>query len=526
MNAYDRAVAGLSRREILRIIAAAGAGAIVPPALSRALVAHPSFADYPFTLGVASGDPTPSGVVLWTRLAPRPLEGGGMPMREVEVRWEVAADERFRTIVQHGTAIAPPELGHSVHVEVEGLAPARDYYYRFFSGTEVSPVGRTRTAPSVGARVDRIRFAVCGCSHYEMGYFTAFHHMAREAVDFVVHTGDYIYEYGDGGDRDSTHVRHHHGDEVYTVVDYRNRYAQYKMDVDLAEAHRSAPFIVIPDDHEVCNDYAGDHDERDTPAALFLLRRAAAYQAYYEAMPLRRSSMPAGPAMQISRRLHFGTLIDLSLLDTRQFRSPQACGDGLHTGCTEADLASRTMLGDAQERWLAGNLGDASATWTIVGQQVPTFARDMKALDPDGEFSMDKWDGYTAARQRLYARLIEAAPPNPVVLSGDVHMHFGADLKTDYRDPRSQTIGVECTNSSITSNGDGSDVLSGWDRMKADNPHIRFHSARRGYIACTATPRTLRADFRTVDQVSVPGRPVRTSGSLIVEAGRPGAQLA
>ncbi len=524
-DVYERTRSRLSRRELLRIIGVAGAAAIAQPIVSSGLLAQPIFGDYPFTLGVASGDPLPTGVVLWTRLAPKPLQGGGMPMRDVEVRWEIAADERFQTIVQKGTTLARPELGHSVHVEVEGLTPGREYHYRFFAGSEVSQTGRTKTAPAPGASVDQLRFAVCGCSHYEVGYFTAFGNIAAERFDFVFHTGDYIYEYRADGGRDGARVRQHGGDEIYTVVDYRNRYAQYKMDPDLAAAHRSAPFIVTWDDHEVDNNYAGNHDEHGTPAELFLLRRAAAYQAYYENMPLRAAAIPRGADMRLYRRMTFGGLIDLSVLDTRQFRSPQACGDGSHTGCAEADLPTRTMLGDEQERWLFQNLASTRATWTVLGQQVPTWARDAGGLAPDARFSMDKWDGYTASRQRLYNRLVETKAANPIVLSGDVHLHYGSDLKADYRNPASATVGVELTNSSITSNGDGSETQTGWDRLKSDNPHIRYHGARRGYISCTATAKTMRAEFKSVDKVTVPHAPIRTTGALVVEAGRPGASL-
>ncbi len=523
MCAYDRALARVSRRDILKIVAAAGAAVISPPVASRTVAAQSSFSGYPFTLGVASGDPLPDGVVLWTRLAPKPLEGGGMPTASVDVGWELSDDSTFRRVIQRGTVTARPELGHSVHAEVAGLQPGREYFYRFHAGRETSAVGRTKTAPALGSNVDRLRFAVCGCSFYEVGYFTVLRHMAREQFDFIFHTGDYIYEYGADDEADEEKVRHHTGDEVYTLVDYRNRYAQYKLDPDLRAAHESAPFIVTPDDHEVDDNYADDHDKDGTPPALFLLRRAAAYQAYYESMPLRASSLPDGPHMRIYRRLHFGSLIDLSVLDTRQFRSDQACGDGNHTVCAEAHDPSRTMLGHAQERWLFDNFANARARWTVIGQQVPTYTTDRKSVAPKGRFSMDKWDGYTDARRRLYGRLIETKVPNPVILSGDVHLHFGADLKMDYEDPRSPTLGVELTNTSITSNGDGSDTQNGWDRIKLDNPHIKFHSARRGYIACTATSRSLHADFNVVDRVSVPDQPIRKAGGLIVEAGRPGA---
>ncbi len=522
-RSYDRLVSRLSRRELMKIVGLAGAAAIAQPIVGRGLLAQPIFTSYPFTLGVASGDPLPHAVVLWTRLAPKPLEGGGMPMRSVEVAWELADDPGFQSIAEKGVALARPEVGHSVHVDVTGLRPGREYWYRFFCGSEVSRTGRTKTAPAAGVPTDRLRFAVCGCTNYEMGYFTACRHIAEEDFDFVFFTGDYIYESrADGGRRDTT-IRQHVGDEVFTVVDYRNRYAQYKMDRDLLAAHASAPFIVTWDDHEVDNDYAGDHDERGTPPELFLLRRAAAYQAYYESMPLRASTVPTGPLMRLYRRLQFGTLIDLHILDTRQWRSTQACGGGNQSHCAEALDPARTMLGAEQEQWLFRNLAHATGVWTVLGQQVPTYVRDTKATSPNGRFSMDKWDGYAVSRERLYARLQATRAPNPVVLSGDVHVHYGADLKTDYGDPQSPTIGVELTNASITSNGDGNDVNGDWSRVKPDNPHIKFHSGRRGYIACTATPQSLRADFKILERVSVPDQPISTAGSLIVEAGRPGA---
>ncbi len=521
VRAYDRAVARLSRRDLLRIIGMAGAAAVAQPLAGRRLLSQPIFTAYPFSLGIASGDPLPDGVVLWTRLAPRPLEGGGMPVASVQVGWELATDSSFRSIVQKGAAVARPELGHSVHVEVENLRAGREYWYRFHVGGHVSPIGRTKTAPAEGAAVDSLRFAVCGCTNFEMGYFTLCRHMAEEAFDFVFHTGDYIYELGASGGRPESKVRQHIGEELFSLVDYRNRYAQYQMDSDLQLAHASAPFIVTSDDHEVSDNYAGQFDRRGTPPPMFLLRRAAAYQAYYESMPLRASSLPRGPDMLLYRRLRFGRLVDLSVLDTRQYRSDQVCGDGNTAGCPEMFDPGRTMLGRDQEQWLFDNLAAGRATWTVLGQQVPTYTRDLVG-NPSGRFSMDKWDGYAEARKRLYSRLQAMRASNPVVVSGDVHVHFAADLKLDFADPRSPTVGAEFTNASITSNGDGSDANADWERVKSDNPHMKYHSARRGYIACTATPQTLRADFRIIEKVTVPGLPVRTGGSLVVKAGRPG----
>lgn len=520
---YDRALHRLTRRELLNIAWTLGVAAVVPARMSAAAMSQPTFRTYPFALGVASGDPLPDGVVLWTRLAPEPMDGGGMPAASIEVGWEVAGDAAFRTVVRKGLAMARPELGHSVHVEVSGLEPAREYWYRFHVGREVSQVGRTVTAPAGGAAVDRLRFAVCGCSHFETGYFTAYRHLAEERFDFVFHTGDYIYEGRGNRARNPLLVREHHGQEIYTLVDYRNRYAQYKSDPDLLAAHASAPFVVSWDDHEVDNDYADAIDENDSPPEVFLLRRAAAYQAYFEHMPLRAASLPLGPRLQLYRRLVFGNLIDLSVLDTRQYRSDQACGHGAATNCAAAADPARSILGATQEKWLFEQLAAARSRWTVLGQQVPMFARDNGAdANPATRFSMDKWDGYAAGRQRLFAHLRETKAANPIVLSGDVHAHYGADLELDFANPASETVGVEFTNSSITSGGDGAEVAANWERLRANNPHIKVHSNRRGYIACTATEANLRAEFKVVDRVTTANEPVRVAGAMVVEAGRAG----
>ena len=420
--------------------------------------------------------------------------------------------------MQKGTAVARPELGHSVHVEVSGLQPAREYYYRFRAGGEISQVGRTRTAPAANASVDRLRFAVCGCSHYEQGFFTAYRHIAEEAFDFVFHTGDYIYEGRANAGQNLDRVRQHRGQEIYTLVDYRNRYALYKSDPDLIRAHLSAPFIVTWDDHEVENNYAGEVDERNTPPEVFLLRRAAAYQAYYEHMPLRRAQWPTAAAMRLYRRLHFGNLVDFSVLDTRQYRSDQACGDLARTNCGAALDEPRTMLGAEQEQWLFDNLASASARWTVLGQQVVLTRQDRIRADPQGQFGMDRWDGYPAARRRLVQRIVDTRAANPVILSGDIHQHFAAEVGVDPDRPDSPAVGVEFTNTSISAGGDGIDTAPAWGLAGRDNPHVKFHSARRGYIAMTCTAAQMRADFKVLDRVSQPNLPVRTAGSLVVEA--------
>jgi alkaline phosphatase D len=345
--------------------------------------------------------------------------------------------------------------------------------------------------------------------------------MREDAPDFVLFLGDYIYEYPGA----ARAVRHTDGQATASLQQYRDRYALYKSDADLQAMHLACPWFFTWDDHEVQNDYAGLHTGDGEPVvADFPGRRAAAYQAYYEHMPLRAASLPTGPHMRIYRRLQFGNLIDMNVLDTRQWRSDQACGDGSHSDCAEARDPARTMLGAEQERWLFENLGDAKGRWTVIAQQVYSFARDAGQSNPAGRYSMDKWDGYAAARNRLYARLKETRASNPVVLSGDVHVHYGADLKMDFTDPRSEVIGVEFTNTSLSAGGDGADVAANWEAVRSANPHIRYHSARRGYIACTATPSTMRADFKILDHVTTPGAPARIGGALVVEAGKAGGR--
>jgi len=445
-----------------------------------------------------------------------------MPGEAVNVRWEIAADESMQRVVRRGMATARPDLAHSVHAEVDGLRPGRWYWYRFDAGGEASPIGRTRTAPAIEG-ADRLRFAFASCQHYESGLYTAYRHMSEEDLDLVAHLGDYIYEYNTAEATANPVPRRHLLAPATTLELYRSRYGRYKSDPDLQAAHQQFPWIVTWDDHEVANNYAGDIDENGTPPELFVLRRAAAYQAYYETMPLRASALPSGSHMRIHRRLQFGNLVDLSALDTRQWRSDQPCGDGSRTNCLEALAQSQTMMGAEQEQWLFDNLATVKARWTVIGQQVISFAIDRKKFNPEGQFSMDRWDGYVAARQRLYNRLLETKAPNPIVLSGDAHQHYGADLKMDFTNPRSRTVGVEFTNSAVTTTGDGSDVGGTWEVTKADNPHVRYHSNRRGYIACTATRAQMRADFKILDSVTVPDRPARIGGSLVVEAGRPGS---
>jgi alkaline phosphatase D len=480
----------------------------------------------PFTLGVASGDPVPDGVVLWTRLAPDPLlQGGAMPNRPILVRWEVAHDERFGRVAAKGTVHARPESAHAVHVEVAGLGPGREYFYRFKTGQELSPIGRTKTAPRPDQDPRRLAFAFASCQMYEHGYFTAFGHMAQEDLDFVVHLGDYIYEHGQNQYAGrSGNVRLHAGGEIESLEDYRRRHAQYKTDSDLQAAHAAFPWIVTFDDHEIDNNWAGGVPENTAgPNATresFLARRAAAFQAYYEHMPLRRGTRPVGPDMLAYRRLTFGRMAQFSALDTRQYRSDQACGDGSRVDCAARLDPARTMTGPAQERWLLDGLERSRARWNVVAQQVFMAQRDTDPGPPQ-QFSMDSWDGYRAGRDRLLAHVQSRGVPNPIVLTGDVHRSWVADLKADFDDPASATIGTEFVGSSISSTGDGTGENQ--DAVLAANPHLKFFEDQRGYMRCVLDAERWRTDVRVVPYVSRPGAPITTSASFAVIDGAAGA---
>ena len=481
--------------------------------------ARPRWDDSPFALGVASGDPADDGVVLWTRLVRDPLNGGGMPPEPVDVRWEVADDESMRRIVKHGRVTASAAWAHSVHVEVDGLEPGRVYWYRFHAGAATSPVGRTRTLPRRSDDVDRLRFAFVSCQHYEAGFFTAYRHLAAEDLDVVFHLGDYIYE---GPGRDSQ-ARKHHGLELATLEDYRNRYAQYRLDPDLQAAHAAFPWIVTPDDHEVDNNYAGAVSENNDPPDLFMRRRAAAYQAYYEHMPLRRRSVPRGPAIQLYRQFNYGKLASFFVLDTRQFRTDQPCGDGSKPQCPGMSDPRATLLGPAQERWLFDEVGGSNGQWNVLPQQV-MMAKVDRMPGPDERFSMDQWSGYDACRTRLLEFFAARRPSNPVVLTGDIHSNWVNDLKVNFRDAAAAAVATEFVGTSIATGGDGVDQAPAMKDVLGENPFVKFQNSQRGYVSCSVTREAWHADYHVLDYVSRPGAPRKTRASFRVTNGRPGAE--
>ena len=513
----------LTRRAFL---AGVGVSVLAPPTVRRAQ-AQRTFASDPFTLGVASGYPLPTGVVLWTRLAPTPLvPGGGMPPEVVSVDWEIATDEHLAQIVQRGTVHAVAEWSHAVHVEVGGLSPDRPYWYRFRAGGAVSPVGRTRTAPAPTATLDRLRFAFASCQHYEQGYFSAYRHMRADDLDLIVFLGDYIYESSTG----ATRVRQHATPEPHTLDDYRIRHALYKSDPDLQAAHATCPWIVTWDDHEVSNDYADDRGVALNGREWFLARRAAAYRAYYEHMPLRRQMVPFGPHMRLYYRLAFGGLAQFHVLDDRQYRSHQPCAPAGRGGATLVDdCADRldpklTLLGIDQETWLETGLDRSRARWNVLAQQTLMAQRNLSPTGFGQRFWTDGWDGYPAARRRLLDYLGRRKPGNPVVIGGDVHSFWVSDLKPDFDDAKSPVVATELCGTSITSQHPRAELIPA---LLTHNRHTGFaDGTRRGYVRVEVTPTRLRADLRAMRNVVDPRAEIDTLASFVIEDGRPGAQRA
>ena len=443
-------------------------------------------------LGVASGDPLPDGVVLWCRLA-LDLDDGkrwGLSDEAYRVAWEIRDLERSgRHVTASGIAIASADKGYAVHVETKGLKPSTRYAYRFTLGN-FSAEGQTLTAPSTGTTPDKLRFAFCSCAEYEFAFPYAYEMMARDEPDFIVHLGDYIYEavYDQfyrfdapaparrlgcenlsEGQKRARFLKYDRTAKVKTLSQFRRRYAEYKSDPRLQYAHRSCPFIVTWDDHEVENDYASDFSEV-REAEDFVQTRIAAYRAYFENM--RLSTLPVvAERRQLYRAFDFGKLLRLNMLDERQYRSDQACAAGLRGNarslslgeCPEieamigADGKAREMLGKEQSLWLERQLATSKATWNVLAQGVMMAAIDSRAdcnfKEPKSETTIwtDGWGGYTVARQRVVDLMEKYRARNPVVLSGDVHSHFVTRVLKDWKDQNSACVAPEFTCTAISS---------------------------------------------------------------------------
>lgn len=522
-----------------RVLGRAGAGfaLIAAPNLTglarAASGAAPSWhAGSPFSLGVASGAPRSDGFVLWTRLAPEPLSTdpatpGGMSGGDIALRYEIATDDGMKNVVRHGTAVAQQAFGYSVHLDVAGLQPGRSYWYRFLSGDAISTVGRAVTLPAPGAALDSIRYGYVSCANYEHGYFSAYRHLADENPDFVLFLGDYIYE---GIEENRPTVRRHSdGIEAATLPTYRNRYAQYRLDPDLQRLHAHVPSLVTWDDHEVQNDYADKYGEYFDDPAQFLIRRAAAYRAFYEHMPLRPIlSQPDGPSMRVYDRFTFGDLIEVSVLDGRQYRSREACygppakgGGHLESdgGCPERRDSGRSMIGFDQEAWLYSALAHSKTHWNLIAQDV-LMAQLREQQDGIDMFWTDDWNGYPANRARLIKHIRDAGVSNPVVASGDIHSFFANDLHLDPDDPHSPIVATEFVGTSIASYGPPFDLIN---RTLPDNPHVHyFESRRRGYVVVDLSRARMQLRMRAVSDAHDPHAAISTLKTFAVESGRAG----
>jgi alkaline phosphatase D len=477
----------------------------------------------PFALGVASGRPAPDSVVLWTRLmAAERGERLGAPL---PVNWAIAEDDKMQKVVRSGEATAEARWAHSVHVDVAGLKPDRPYWYRFTvngqGSSKASSVGRTRTAPEAAAKTAALRFAFASCQQYEQGYYSALRHMAAEDLNAVLFLGDYIYEESWGRDL----VRHHEGGRTTSLDDYRNRYALYKSDHDLQAAHAAHPWILTWDDHEVTDDYTADIGPQDPDPVRFLAQRAAAYQAYWEHMPLSNAMRPSGPSLRLYDRYRFGDLAELFTIDDRQYRAHHACRATLTRGkplenCAERLDPSRTMLGAEQEKWFADGMSKTSSRWNLIAQQTLMAELD-RGPGERHVYWADGWDGYPVGRQRLLDAVAASSVKDTLVMGGDVHSFWAADLKQDFADPKSRTAATEFVGGSITSQGPPNDRVQG---LLAKNPHIRAGlGGVYGYGHLALDAKQALVSFRTVTDVRDPKSDISTARRFAVEAGKPGA---
>lgn len=515
-----------SRRRILIAGASLAAAGLLSP------FARASGSADPFTLGVAAGDPLADGFVLWTRLAPRPLDpdGRGGLRAAVPVRWQVASDPQMRTIVRQGETIASPVWGHAVHVELTGLAADRPYWYCFQALGARSPIGSARTLPAAHRTPDAARFGFVSCSHWELGYFSAYRHLAAEQPDLVFFLGDYIYEYSNHGEAAHKIVRPHGSGECLDLAGYRNRYALYRTDPDLQALHAGSACVATWDDHEVQNDYANRWSQDPSiPVDTFLARRAAAYRAFYEHFPLRARHRPHGADMRIYRSFDYGQLARFYVLDGRQYRSEQPCpqangwrgGHVVADSCRQRTDPQRTMLGWEQERWLHGGFAQSPARWNVIAQDL--LVAPMRQAGRDGVVGhwTDGWDGYPATRERMLDAIANTRLRNPVFWGGDIHSYWVTDLKADPGDDASATLATEFVGTSITSDGQSNDELHA---TMAANPHVHYVDGQtRGYVSVTLTPSQMETRLQGISDRRDRNATVSTTKRFVVEDGRPGA---
>lgn len=518
----------MQRRQILGLAAASAASAALV-GLPKTSWGRLSWPTDPFTLGVASGSPTSQSMVLWSRLGREALTQAGQTHAPVPVTWQLADDPQFTQIVQQGALTAVPELGHSLHAEVAGLLPARTYFYRFLTGNASSPVGQTRTFPAPDQPTSRLRLAYASCQRWGDGFYSAYRDMREQNLDVVMFLGDYLYEYPAFPLRD---VRHTPGGWVITLEDYRDRYALHKSDPHLQAMHAACPWIVTWDDHEVQNDYAALHagyPGEDTEAS-FAERRRAAYQAFYENMPVRYTDFAQllkhqGHQVQVFGSVQFGQLATLYTLDNRQYRHRQACTPGDRPGsgrinpevCASLTQENRTLLGERQEEWLKHQFQRSQSIWNVIGQQSLLGPRD--AGTTPNFISNDGWDGYPVARQRLLDAMRTTRLQNPVVLGGDLHQNWVGHILSNYVQPESPPIGVEFCGTSITSRSGATPAALA--KILHHSPYFVFANAEyRGYGVVDVSPHHMTTTLRAVKNVRDPNSEVMTLARFSVEAGQ------
>ena len=487
----------------------------------QAQATAPRWQVWPFVLGVASGQPQADSVVLWTRLICAPADAA-LAQQAVPVHCGVFADEALRQPVGQWTLTATPETAHSVHVLARGLSPDRPYWYRFRAGDAQSPVGRTRTAPRPEDPVTRLRLALASCQHYEQGYFVAHREIARQDLDLVLFVGDYIYE----GSNRQQQLRPH-GSGIPTLLEeYRARHALYKSDPDLQASHAAHVWLMTWDDHEVVNDYARDRDPAFSSPEFFLRRRAAAYRAYFEHMPLRLGPMAQTPSlMRIHDDLAWGQLAHLWTLDNRQYRDHQACPDPRRGGgrtlrdCEALAQPGRTMLGPEQEAWLARGLRESRAHWQVLAQATQMSPHGVDS--PEGRLVWsDGWDGYPAARERLLQDVAQSGHANVLVLGGDVHRHVAANLRLRPNDPGSPILASEMVATSVTSVGGTAASMA---RLLASNPDVQHARAdERGYTRIEITREQAVADMRGTPHPARDHSTLARQARFVVRSGQPG----
>ena len=467
----------------------------------------------PFTLGVASGDPTDQSVILWTRLAVDSLNGGGMPAQDIEVLWEVSSTDTFDDIVSSGLATAEERFGHAVHIDVPLSTGESIVFYRFRIGDYVSPIGKTRLSSPSGSTTP-IKVAAVSCQNYTDGFYNAYADLVEQSPDLVTFLGDYIYESG-VGTLDATTVRLHNSDEIKDLVAYRNRYALYRSDPLLQAAHAECPWVITWDDHEVENNYANLTPQDSADAEGHAARRAAAYQAWWEHMPVRLSP-PTDESLTIYRQFSWGDLLNLLVVDGRQYRDDQACGDAVlstQPACDEALDPARTMLGAEQEKWFSENINDTTKVWNVMANQtVMTDIRLGAAV-----LNYDQWDGYAPDRNRILSDVVDQGVENFVVLTGDIHLAGVGQLTIDSNP--TTAMGAEFVSTSISSSGNVSTDTEGL--LIALPNIIDAETSHRGYTLHTLTANDWTAEYRIVENNLVEDTSTSVWKTFKVMAGSP-----